>query len=201
MTACTDGGAPEQADNGYAYQTVDNDPMDVHIHTLSNGLKVYLSVNKDEPRIQTRIAVRSGSKHDPADATGLAHYLEHMLFKGSSKIATIDWEKESALLQQISDKYEEHRNTDDPAARLAIYGQIDSLSTEAAKFAVPNEYDKMVSSLGAQGTNAYTSNEQTVYVNDIPSNELEKWLMLESERFSTLVLRLFHTELETVYEE
>lgn len=64
-----------------------------------------------------------------------------------------------------------------------------------------NEYDKLVSSLGAKNTNAGTSYDQTVYINDIPSNELEKWLTLESERFGDVVLRLFHTELETVYEE
>ena len=85
--------------------------------------------------------------------------------------------------------------------RERVWKQIDSISGEAAKYAIANEYDKMVSGLGAKGTNAYTSLERTVYINDIPANELEKWLMIESERFSELVLRLFHTELETVYEE
>ena len=70
-----------------------------------------------------------------------------------------------------------------------------------SKLSIANEYDKMVNSLGAEGTNAFTSNEQTVYVNKIPSNEVDKWLRIESERFSKLVLRLFHTELEAVYEE
>ncbi|MBL0044628.1 MAG: insulinase family protein [Flavobacteriales bacterium] len=78
---------------------------------------------------------------------------------------------------------------------------IDSLSSVAAALAVPNEYDKMIKSIGARGTNAYTSTERTVYINDVPSDELEKWMMIESERMQTCVLRLFHTELETVYEE
>lgn len=185
----------------YDYEIVDGDPLNVHVYTLDNGLKVYLSVNKDEPRIQTNIAVNTGSKQDPADATGLAHYLEHMLFKGTSKMATIDWEKEKVLLKQISDLYEKRRSVEDEEKRKSIYREIDSLSNVAARYAVPNEYDKMISSLGAKGTNAYTSLERTVYVNDIPSNELEKWMKIESERFSELVLRLFHTELEAVYEE
>jgi zinc protease len=185
----------------YKYETVEGDALNTFIYTLENGLKIYMSVNKDEPRIQTNIAVNTGSKQDPSDATGLAHYLEHMVFKGTSNLATIDWEAEKVLLQQISDLYEKRRSVTDEGERKAIYHQIDSISGEAAKFAVANEYDKMISSIGAKGTNAYTSVEQTVYINDIPSNEMEKWLAIESERFSELVLRLFHTELEAVYEE
>jgi zinc protease len=185
----------------YKYETVEGDTLNTYIYTLDNGLKVYMSVNKDSPRIQTNIAVNTGSKHDPSDATGLAHCLEHMVFKGTSKLATIDWEKEKVLLQQISDLYEKRRHVTDEGERKAIYYQIDHISGEAAKFAIPNEYNKMVSSIGAKGTNAYTSVEQTVYITDIPSNEMEKWLAIESERFSELVLRLFHTELETIYEE
>lgn len=185
----------------YNYETVPGDPLDTKIYTLDNGLKVFMSVNRDEPRVVTQIAVRTGSKQDPSDATGLAHYLEHMLFKGTSKYGTKNWEKEKVLIDQISDLYEEHRNTTDEDARKDIYAKIDSISGEAAQFAIANEYDKMIGSLGAQGTNAYTWYEQTVYINDIPSNELEKWAKIESERFSELVLRLFHTELEAVYEE
>ncbi len=191
----------EKETSKYPFQEVENDPLQTRIYTLNNGLTVYLSVNKDEPRVQTNIAVRAGSKYDPAETTGLAHYLEHMLFKGNSKIASLDWEAEKVLLKQISDLYEAHRKTDDPEEKNRIYGQIDSISQVAAQYVVPNEYDKMISSLGAKGTNAYTSFERTVYVNDIPSNELEKWMTLESERFKELTLRLFHTELEAVYEE
>lgn len=191
----------QKSTSTYKYETVENDPLNTLIYTLDNGLKVYMSINKDEPRIQTNIAINTGSKQDPSDATGLAHYLEHMVFKGTSKIATINWKEEKVLLKQISDLYEKRRSVTDETKRKALYHQIDSISGEAAKYAVPNEYDKMISSIGAKGTNAYTSVEQTVYINDIPSNEIEKWLAIESERFSELVLRLFHTELEAVYEE
>ncbi|MEO8590945.1 MAG: pitrilysin family protein, partial [Flavobacteriales bacterium] len=189
------------AQKTYTYVSIPGDPIEVRIYTLDNGLQVWLSRNTDAPRVQTNIAVRAGSKNDPADATGLAHYLEHMLFKGTSHIATADWTKESALLQSISDAYEERRGTIDAAQRDMIYHRIDSLSQLAAGYAVPNEYDKMVKSIGARGTNAYTSTERTVYINDIPSDELERWMRIESERFQECVLRLFHTELETVYEE
>ena len=181
--------------------TLQNDPIQVGSYTLKNGLKIFMSVNKNEPRIFTNIAIRAGSKQDPPETTGLAHYLEHMMFKGTHHIGSLDWEKERELLTQIADLYEKHRFETDTAVRNSYYATIDSLSNEAAKYVATNEYDKLVSSLGARSTNAYTSNEQTVYVNDIPSNELEKWFKLEAERFKMVVLRLFHTELETVYEE
>ncbi len=193
--------APALAQRSYTYRSVPGDLTDTRIYTLDNGLEVWLSRNPDAPRVQTNIAVRAGSKNDPADATGLAHYLEHMLFKGTSRIGTSNWPEEQRLLKAISDQYELRRNTRDEAKRDAIYRTIDSLSQLAAALAVPNEYDKMVKSIGARGTNAYTSTERTVYINDVPSDELEKWMMIESERMQECVLRLFHTELETVYEE
>ena len=185
----------------YHKETYQNDPMNVIHYTLDNGLQVYMSVNKDVPRIQTYIAVRVGSKNDPAESTGLSHYLEHLMFKGTNHFGTLDWAKEQEQLKRIEALYEVYNHTTDPAQRKAIYHQIDSVSYEASKYAIPNEYDKMMSMIGAQGTNAFTSNDMTVYQEDIPSNELERWLMIEGERFANPVFRLFHTELEAVYEE
>mgnify|MGYP000222515172 CR=1 FL=1 len=176
-------------------------PFNAKIYTLENGLTVCLSVNKKEPRAHTLIGVKTGSKNDPSQATGLAHYLEHMLFKGTSKFGTSNWEAEKVYLDTISDLYELHRSTTDSLERYTIYQAIDSLSYIASGFAIANEYDKMNAELGAQGTNAYTSMDETVYTTDIPVSELEKWMKIESERFSELVLRLFHTEIEAVYEE
>jgi predicted Zn-dependent peptidase len=178
-----------------------NDPLGTKVYVLKNGLTVFLSVNKDEPRIATRIAVKTGSKKDPSDATGLAHYLEHMLFKGTDKFGTKNFDIEGKLIDEIISLYEDHRNETDPDKRKTIYHKIDSVSYIASGYAIPNEYDKMCASLGASGTNAYTSFEQTVYINEIPSNQLEKWLTIEAERFRNPVMRLFHTELEVVYEE
>lgn len=186
---------------GYTYETVVNDKNGVRIYTLKNGLKVYLAQNFDAPKIQTYIPVRTGSNNDPSDNTGLAHYLEHMMFKGTSKLASADWAKEKPLLEQISSLYEQHKAEQNPEKKKEIYKKIDEISQEASKYAIANEYDKAISSLGATGTNAHTWLDETVYKNNIPNNELEKWLKVEKERFSELVLRLFHTELEAVYEE
>ena len=185
----------------YKYDTVAGDPLKARIYTLDNGLKLYLTVYKDAPRIQTAIAVRTGSKNDPSDNTGLSHYLEHVMFKGTDEFGTKDYPKEKQLLDQIESKFEQYRRIADTVLRKKVYHQIDSLSGEAAKFAIANEYDKLLSVIGAKGTNAFTSFEETVYVNDIPSNKVNQWLEVEKERFQDPVFRLFHTELETVYEE
>lgn len=187
--------------SGYQYETVINDKTGVRVYTLKNGLKVFLAKNDDAPKIQTYIPVRTGSNNDPADNTGLAHYLEHMMFKGTSKLASANWAKEKPLLDQISNLYEQHKAEQDPEKKKALYKKIDEVSQEASKYAIANEYDKAISSLGASGTNAHTWLDETVYKNNIPNNELEKWLKVEKERFSELTLRLFHTELEAVYEE
>lgn len=187
--------------HNYEYTTITHDENNVRIYTLKNGLKVFLARNTDAPRIQTYIPVRTGSNNDPADNTGLAHYLEHMMFKGTSKIGSLDWEKEKVLLDEISELYEQHKAEPDAEKKKEIYNQIDQVSQEASQYAIANEYDKAISSLGATGTNAHTWFDETVYKNNIPNNELEKWLKIERERFSELALRLFHTELESVYEE
>ncbi|MFC5873908.1 Predicted Zn-dependent peptidase [Chryseobacterium arachidis] len=187
--------------NHYEYITISNDENKVRIYTLKNGLQVFLAQNFDAPRIQTYIPVRTGSNNDPADNTGLAHYLEHMMFKGTSKLGTQNWEKESDLLNCISDLYEDHKAEQDAEKKKEIYKKIDEISQEASQYAIANEYDKAISSLGATGTNAHTWFDETVYKNNVPNNELEKWLKVEKERFSELTLRLFHTELESVYEE
>ncbi len=189
------------ASNKAEFRTTPGDPIQVQMHTLSNGLRLFMSVNKEEPRVYTEIAVRVGSKHDPADTTGLAHYFEHMMFKGTDRLGSLDWIKEKAILDEIELLFEQHRAEQNPDKKKDLYAEIDRLSFDAAQFAAANEYDKLVSEMGAKGTNAYTWVEQTVYVNDIPSNELERWFALESERFRRPILRLFHTELETVFEE
>jgi predicted Zn-dependent peptidase len=185
----------------YKYETVKGDLMQTRIYTLDNGLKVYLSVNDEKPRIQTYIAVRTGSKNDPAETTGLAHYLEHLMFKGTDKFGTNNPEAEAPLLADIEQRYEAYRKLTDPEARKQAYHEIDSVSQLAAQYFIPNEYDKLMAAIGAQGTNAFTSNDVTCYTEDIPSNEIENWAKIQSDRFQNMVIRGFHTELEAVYEE
>jgi predicted Zn-dependent peptidase len=185
----------------YTYTVVSGDPTKSRWYILPNGLTVILSVNKDQPRVQTLVATKAGSKNDPSDNTGLAHYLEHMLFKGTDQYGSLDFAKEKIYLDQIDALYELYNKTMDDVKRRQIYRQIDSISGLASKFSIANEFDKMCQGIGAQGTNAFTSVEQTVYVNDIPSNRVHQWLEIEAERYRNPILRLFHTELEAVYEE
>ena len=185
----------------YKYETVAGDPMETKMYTLDNGLKVYMTVNKETPRIQTYIAVKVGGKNDPSETTGLAHYFEHLMFKGTEQFGTADYAAEKPLLDQIEALFEVYRVTEDEAERAELYRQIDSISYLASDIFIPNEYDKLMSVIGAEGTNAYTSTDMTVYVEDIPSNQIENWARIEADRFMHPVIRGFHTELETVYEE
>lgn len=191
----------EAKSGGYTYKYVTNDPTQARFYTLKNGLTVILSPTKKDPRIQAYVATKAGSKTDPATNTGLAHYLEHMLFKGTDKYGSLDWAKEKAELDKIDALYEQYNKSKDELQRQTIYKKIDSISGVASKYAIANEYDKMMSAMGAQGTNAWTSFEETVYTDDVPASALDKYLTVQAERFRNPVLRIFHTELEAVYEE
>ncbi len=173
----------------------------VYVYQLANGLTVVVSPNKAEPRAFVMIAVRAGSKQDPPDNTGLAHYLEHLLFKGTDRYGTKNYAQEKPYLDAIEALYEQYNQTRDSVMRSRLYQQIDSVAQLAVQWAIPNEYDRMVSAIGAQGTNAFTSFDVTAYINDVPAHQVEALLRLEAERFRYPVLRLFHTELEAVYEE
>ncbi len=183
------------------FETVKGDPLGTQMYTLDNGLKVFMSVNKEQPRIQTYIAVKVGGKNDPAETTGLAHYFEHLMFKGTQQFGTSDYEAEKPLLDEIEQLFETYRKTDDEAERKAIYHKIDSISYEASRISIPNEYDKLMAVIGADGTNAWTSHDETVYTEDIPSNQIDNWARIQADRFKNVVIRGFHTELETIYEE
>ena len=183
------------------FQTVPNDPLETKMYTLPNGLKIFMTVNKDAPRIQTYVAVRVGGKNDPAETTGLAHYFEHLMFKGTEKLGTQDYAAEKPMLDRIEHLFEVYRTTTDSAARAQIYHEIDSVSYQASLIAIPNEYDKAMAAIGADGSNAYTSQDVTCYEEDIPSNQIENWAKIQADRFENPVIRGFHTELETIYEE
>ena len=196
LTSCSPTGKPDTASS----QT-NQSSMQVLQKTLDNGLTVYLSPNAEEPRFYAEIITRAGSKHDPSTNTGLAHYLEHLLFKGTRSFGTENFAEEEPLLRQISELYEQRAAEKNETKRDEIYRQINTLSTEASKLAIPNEMDRVYSDMGAKGLNAHTWHEETVYKIDLPANRLKHWAKIESERFAQPVFRLFHTELETVYEE
>jgi len=188
-------------EGGYSYEYVEGDPTKTRIYTLDNGLKVYLSYYADAPRVQVYIPVKAGGKNDPASNTGLAHYLEHMMFKGNNKFGTINFAEESVMLDSIEAMFNHYATLTDADERKEYYTEIDAYSNEAARLAIPNEYDKMISMIGGKGLNAYTTEDRTVYTVDVPANEMERFLEIEGSRFKMIVNRLFHTELEAVYEE
>ena len=198
LVACSCALATAQVPQATTYP---GDPMATQCYTLSNGLKVFLSVNPQSPRITAHIAVRTGSRNDPAETTGLAHYLEHLMFKGTKQFGTSNYAAEQPLLDTIEARYEHYRTVTDPALRKQLYHEIDSISQLAAQYNIPNEYDKLMAGIGGIGTNAYTSTDVTCYTEDIPANEVDRWARIQSDRFRNMVIRGFHTELEAVYEE
>ncbi len=178
-----------------------DDMMDVAIFQLENGLTVYITENYETPRFYAEIAVRAGSMHDPEESTGLAHYLEHMLFKGTTRMGTLDYEAERSIQEEIERLYDKHFHETDPEKRRELFAQINELTVQSAAFAIPNEIDQLYQSMGGSGINAFTSNEETVYTVSLPANRIRQWAVVESERFREPVFRLFQPELEVVYEE
>ena len=168
---------------------------------LSNGLDVVLCEDHSQPIIYGAMCVHVGAKNDPADNTGMAHYLEHLMFKGTNQIGTIDWDAEKVYLDSIDVLYDKVHEITDEAQRNEILLKINQLSNKATEYAIPNEVDVILSKMGGEGVNAFTSNDVTCYHNSFPSNQLEKWLKVYAERFRYPVFRLFQSELEAVYEE
>ena len=182
-------------------QPLPGDMMGVTVHRLGNGLTVYISTDRQKPRFNAWIAVRTGSRNDPATSTGLAHYLEHMLFKGSDELGTLDFAAEKPLADKSAALYAELRTTSDPEARKRIFAELDALNQQISKHSVPNEMSRLYSSINVEGLNAFTSFDQTVYIADVPANRIEAWATVEGERFRDPVFRHFYSELEAVYEE
>ena len=179
----------------------ENDSAAVHVYQLDNGLTVYLTENHETPRFYSEIVVRAGHKQDPATNTGLAHYLEHLLFKGSQKLGTLDYEKEKEHINKIEELYEQRFVETDPTKRDEIYAQINEQTQATSNYAIPNEMSSLYKQMGGWGLNAHTWFEETVYKIGLPSNRLKQWAVIESDRFEDPVFRLFVTELEVVYEE
>jgi zinc protease len=170
--------------------------------TLNNGMKVYLNHDPNMHMVLGAVVVRGGAKYDPKDATGIAHYLEHMLFKGTSQIGTLDYKEEKKWLDSLANMYELLQYAkDDKAFKQRIYKKIDYFSQKAAQYAVPGELSKMITQMGGRGLNAFTDFEKIVYHNAFPAEYMAEWLEIYKERFDHAVFRLFQTELETVFEE
>ncbi len=171
-------------------------------YKLKNGLTVYLNPDKNMTKVVGAIVVKGGAKADPNDATGIAHYLEHMLFKGTDKIGTIDYKSEKVWLDSIAFMYSMLEFAkDDTVYRNRILKKVDYYSRRADKYAIPGEFAKAIELIGGQNLNAFTDFEKIVYHNEFPAKYMKEWLMLYKERTENAVFRLFKTELETVFEE
>ena len=168
-------------------------------HTLENGLTVWLNEDHTQPKVLGAVVVKAGAKDCPN--TGIAHYFEHMMFKGTDKIGTVDYEKEKEILDRIAAKYDELAATKEASERKALQKQINELSVEAAAYVIPNEFDRLISRYGGTKLNAGTSLDYTVYFNTFSPQYMEQWAEINSERLIHPVFRLFQNELETVYEE
>ena len=175
--------------------------LQVEKYTLENGLTVILNPDKYASNVFGGVAIKGGGKQDPADATGIAHYLEHMLFKGTDKLGTVDYESEKVYLDSIEYLYDELGSEFDESKRKSIQEKINTLNVIASDFAIPNEFDRLAEGFGSTGVNAFTSNDIIAYVSSFPPHQMRKWLELNTHRFENPVFRLFQSELETVYEE
>ena len=178
-----------------------NAQVNVKTTKLANGLKVVLVEDHSSPKVFGAVYVHAGSKNDPLEATGMAHYFEHIMFKGTDRIGTIDWNAEKVYLDSIDIMYDKLHETADLDERAAIQQKINQLSLASTDYAIPNEVDVILTKMGGEGLNAGTAYDQTMYFNSFPSNQLGKWMDVYAERFRYPVFRLFQSELETVYEE
>lgn len=170
-------------------------------YQLKNGLTVILNPDKSVNDITGAVAVNTGSKNDPSDATGISHYLEHLLFKGTEELGTTDFEKEKIHLDSIYYLYDQLGEATEEGKRKSIQQQINEQSLKASKYAMPNEFDRLLKSIGSTGVNATTNTDLTIYFNTFPSHQIPKWLNIYAHRFQDPVFRSFQSELEVVYEE
>jgi zinc protease len=184
-----------------ASMSVHGQVLDVETYQLANGLTVYLNEDKTVSNVYGAVWVNAGGKNDPADATGIAHYLEHMLFKGTAELGTMDYSREKPHLDSVKLFYDQLATATGKNERAALQMQINQQEIKASKYAVPNEFSQLLKSIGSTGLNASTNYDYTNYYNFFPSNQLYRWLDIYAHRFQNPVFRLFQSELEVVYEE
>lgn len=185
----------------FVYFFQDKNQIKIDKFTLQNGLTVYLNEDHSKPEVFGLVVVNVGAKNDPVDATGMAHYLEHLLFKGTEELGTINWEKEKPHIEKIFTLYDKLGKAQDTKERISIQEEINEESLKANQYVIPNEFDNLVSSIGGTNVNASTDHDKTLYYNTFPPHQIERWLELYSHRFINPVFRGFQTELEAVYEE
>ena len=183
----------------YQSQAEDLNALKVKEYRLENGLTVWLNEDHSQPKVFGAVVVKAGAKDCPD--TGIAHYFEHMMFKGTDRIGTLDYESEKVLLDSIAMKYDELAMTEDTAARARLQKEINELSIRSSEYVIPNEFNRIINRFGGSGLNAATSYDATIYFNTFSPQYMVQWAEINSERLINPVFRLFQSELETVYEE
>ena len=173
--------------------------LEVKELTLSNGMTVWLNEDHSQPKVYGAVVVNAGAKDSPN--TGIAHYFEHIMFKGTEEIGTTDYAQEKLWLDSIAACYDRLAATNDEAARKDIQHDINRLSMKAGEYAIPNEFSNLITRYGGSSLNAGTSYDFTFYHNVFTPQYLEHWCLLNSDRLIKPVFRMFQGELETVYEE
>ena len=170
-------------------------------YKLDNGLTVMLWEDHDAPDVTGYIVVRAGAVDEPVEYTGLAHYLEHMLFKGTERIGALDWNAEKPIYDSIIALYDQYSDATDPKVRESLATQINEASMRQAKISSLEDFFVLLDLIGAEGVNAYTSYDLTAYHNSFPASEMYRWLTIFSDRLINPVFRTFQAELENVFEE
>ena len=183
----------------YQSQAEDLNALKVKEYRLENGLTVWLNEDHSQPKVFGAVVVKAGAKDCPD--TGIAHYFEHMMFKGTDRIGTLDYESEKVLLDSIAMKYDELAMTEDTAARARLQKEFNELSIRSSEYVIPNEFNRLINRFGGSGLNAATSYDATIYFNTFSPQYMVQWAEINSERLINPVFRLFQSELETVYEE
>ncbi len=170
-------------------------------YKLDNGLTVLLWEDHDIPDVFGATVTRAGSIDEPETATGLAHYLEHMLFKGTETMGALNWEKEKPYYENVLALYDTLAMTTDPKEREQVQLRINEQSRLAAQYSATDEFSNLIQSIGGEDLNAATSYDMTYFHNRFPAYQMERWLTLYSDRLINPVFRTFQAELENVFEE
>lgn len=173
----------------------------IETYQLDNGLTVILNPDHSQTKVYGSVAVRAGAVNDPEESTGLAHYLEHVLFNGTTNVGTINWDKEQVHYNKIIELFETLRKTEDEDERAVIIKEINEESLEQGKYFQTKEFVLLLESLGTSGINAGTSYDYTYFHSSFPPSQSANWLEIYANEFTNPVFRNFQAELETVYEE
>jgi predicted Zn-dependent peptidase len=167
---------------------------------LENGMKFIVLERHQAPVVSFLTYANVGGVDEPDGKTGVAHFLEHMAFKGTTRIGTTDYKAEKPLLDRL-DQLDAQIRTAKPTEQSKLKAEFDRVEAEASKLVQPNEFGRIVEQAGGVGLNANTSTDATRYFFSFPANKLELWMSLESERFLDPVFREFYKEKAVILEE